>query len=60
MEPKDIVAIGLLLIVGSFVVSLLGSGLLVPVGILITLVGVGLYGFKQYHKRRMETGQSRK
>ena len=59
MTPSDIIGAGLLLIGLSFLVALLGSGLLVPVGVLVLLVGIGLYLFKQYHERRLVAGQNR-
>jgi len=57
MDPTEIIGIGLLLIALSFLVALLSSGILIPVGLLVVLVGIGLYGFKQYHDRRLTAGR---
>ncbi|ATW89014.1 hypothetical protein halTADL_2267 [Halohasta litchfieldiae] len=53
MDSTDIIGIGLLLLVLSFVFALVSSGLLIPLGVLVLLVGLGLYGFERYHEKRM-------
>jgi len=53
MDSTDIIGVGLLLLLLSFVVEVISSGLLIPLGVLVLLVGLGLYGFERYHDRRM-------
>jgi len=53
MEPKDIVAFGILLIFVSLLLTLLTSVWIIPIGLVISLVGILLYVFKRYHERRI-------
>lgn len=55
MEPKDIVAVGILLILIPLILTLLTSIWIIPVGLFILFVGILLYLFKQYHERRMDS-----
>ena len=53
MDSTDLIGIGLMLLVAPFVVALLSSGLLIPLGLLVLVVGLGLYGFERYHEARL-------
>lgn len=57
MEPKDIVAVGILLIVISLLLTILTSIWIVPIGLFISIIGILLYLFKQYHERRIDSKQ---
>jgi Flp pilus assembly protein TadB len=53
MDPEDIIAVGALLIVIPFLIALLSSIWIVPLGVFVFGVGFLLYLFKKYHLRRM-------
>lgn len=55
MESKDIVAVGVLLILIPVVLNLLSSIWLIPIGLFVLFIGVLLYLFEQYHKRRISS-----
>ena len=55
MEPKDIVAVGILLVLIPLVLTLLSSIWIIPIGLFILFIGISLYLFKQYHERRMSS-----
>lgn len=57
MEPKDIVAVGILLIFSSLLLSLLTSIWIIPIGLFISSIGLLLYLFKKYHERRIDSKQ---
>lgn len=55
MTPKYLVWIGVALIAVPFLLALFSSvWLWVPVGALLSLVGVALYAFKKHHEKRVE------
>jgi len=55
MEPKDIVAVGILLILLSLLLTLLTSIWIIPIGLFISIIGILLYLFKQYHERKIDS-----
>ncbi len=55
MESKDIVAVGVLLVLIPVVLNLLSSIWLIPIGLFVLLIGVLLYLFEQYHERRISS-----
>lgn len=55
MEPKDIVAVGISLIFISFLLTLLTSIWIIPIGLFISVIGILLYLFKIYHERRIDS-----
>jgi len=55
MEPKDIIAVGILLVLIPLILTLLSSIWIIPIGLFILFIGVSLYLFKQYHERRMSS-----
>ena len=55
MEPKDIVAAGILLVFVSLLLALLTSVWIIPLGLFISFVGLLLYLFNRHHERRMDS-----
>ncbi|MBP1900867.1 Flp pilus assembly protein TadB [Halorubrum trapanicum] len=55
MEPKDIVAAGILLVFVSLLLALLTSVWIIPLGLFVSFVGLLLYLFKRHHERRMDS-----
>ncbi|QWC20208.1 hypothetical protein [Halorubrum sp. 2020YC2] len=59
MGPKDIVAVGVTIVLASLLLTLLTSIWIVPIGLFISLVGALLYLLKRHHERRMDSERRR-